>query len=69
MEKLGTMAAPGSVCVIGAQGTLGNAVVKQFASVGWTVYPAGRRAARREGFRWLDLDRPETVGPALRDVD
>jgi hypothetical protein len=55
--------------VIGAQGTLGNAVLKQFVSAGWTVYPAGRRADRREGFRQLDLDQPDTVGPALQDVD
>jgi hypothetical protein len=63
------MSTPGRGCVIGAQGTLGNAVVNQFASAGWTVHPAGRRADAREGFRWLDLDRPATIGPALRDVD
>lgn len=57
------------VCVIGAQGTLGRAVVNQFASTGWTVYPAGRRPDEREGFRFLDLDRPETVLSAVRDVD
>jgi NAD(P)-dependent dehydrogenase (short-subunit alcohol dehydrogenase family) len=66
---LGTVSAPRSVCVIGAQGTLGNAVVKRFASAGWTVFPAGRRDDPREDFRKLDLDRPETVGAALRDVD
>jgi hypothetical protein len=59
----------GQVCVIGAQGTLGNAVVKEFATAGWTVYPAGRRPDQREGFRRLDLDQPETVGPALQGVD
>jgi hypothetical protein len=63
------MSTPGRVCVIGAQGTLGNIVVQQFASAGWTVYPAGRQADRREGFRQLDLDRPETFDPALQDVD
>lgn len=63
------MSTTGRVCVIGAQGALGNAVASQFASAGWTVYPAGRRADRREGFRRVDLDRPETLGPALQDVD
>jgi len=55
--------------VIGAQGALGTAVAEQFASTGWTVYPAGRRADRREGFRRVDLNLPETVGAALRDVE
>ena len=59
----------GRVCVIGAQGTLGNTIVKQFEAAGWTVHPAGRRPDRRKGFRQLDLDRPETVGRALHDVD
>lgn len=63
------MSIQGRVCVIGAQGTLGNTVVKQFAAAGWTVHPAGRRPDRRENFRRLDLDRPETVNSALQDVD
>jgi hypothetical protein len=63
------MSTPRRVCVIGAQGALGNTVVRQFAAAGWTVHPAGRRPDRRAGFRHLDLDRPETIGPALRDVD
>jgi hypothetical protein len=58
-----------SVCVIGAQGVLGGLVVEQLESSGWTVHPAGRRADRRERFRRLDLDRPETVASALADVD
>ena len=57
------------VCVIGAQGALGSTVVRQFESAGWTVHPAGRRLDQREGFRQLDLDRLETVAPAVRDVD
>ncbi|HEX3173177.1 MAG TPA: NAD-dependent epimerase/dehydratase family protein [Solirubrobacterales bacterium] len=56
-------------CVIGAQGALGGAVVAQFESAGWTVHPAGRRPGRRGDFRQLDLDRPEAVAPALRNVD
>jgi NAD(P)-dependent dehydrogenase (short-subunit alcohol dehydrogenase family) len=57
------------VCVIGAQGALGNAVVEQFRSAGWQVHPAGRRPEERNGFRQLDLDRPETIAPAIRNVD
>lgn len=63
------MTSQGSVCVIGAQGVLGKVVMEQFASAGWTVYPAGRRPDQRDGFRQIDLDRHETVGPALQDVD
>jgi len=55
--------------VIGAQGALGNVVAERFAAAGWTVHPAGRRPDRREGFRRLDLDRPETLSAALKDVD
>jgi hypothetical protein len=56
-------------CVIGAQGVLGVAVAAQLEPAGWRVHPAGRRPERREGFRRIDLDRPETVTAALRDVD
>lgn len=55
--------------MIGAQGALGSIAVEQFESAGWRVHPAGRRPERREGFRELDLDRPETVAPALQDLD
>lgn len=58
-----------SACVIGAQGALGKVVAGQLAEAGWTVYPAGRRPDRRSGYRHLDLDSPDTVGPALGDVD
>lgn len=57
------------VCVIGAQGTLGSTVAGQFESAGWRVHPAGRRADPRERFRPLDLDRPDTVSAAIKDVD
>ncbi|HEX4837848.1 MAG TPA: NAD-dependent epimerase/dehydratase family protein, partial [Solirubrobacteraceae bacterium] len=57
------------VCVIGAQGTLGSAVVKQFEAAGWRVHPAGRRPDKREGFIQVDLDRAETVEPLLERVD
>jgi hypothetical protein len=63
------MSSGGNVCVIGAQGTLGKAVVDEFASAGWTVYPAGRRADRRPRFRPLDLDRPETIASAVSGMD
>jgi uncharacterized protein YbjT (DUF2867 family) len=63
------MSSTKDVCVIGAQGTLGSTVVGEFESASWRVHPAGRRADRRERFRPLDLDRPETVAAAVRDVD
>jgi hypothetical protein len=58
-----------TACVIGSQGALGNIVADQLAEADWTVYRAGRRRDTRAGHRQLDLDRPETVAPALRDVD
>lgn len=58
-----------AVCVIGAQGTLGSTIVGEFESAGWRVHPAGRRADRRAHFRHLDLDRPETVTSAIKDID
>jgi hypothetical protein len=58
-----------AVCVIGAQGALGSAVIEQFAGTDWKVHRAGRRPERGDDFRQLDLDSPETVVPALRDVD
>ncbi len=58
-----------SVCVIGAQGALGRAVVAQCLSAGLQVHRAGRRPDAREGYRQLDLDRPETIAPAVSDVD
>jgi len=57
------------VCVIGAQGTLGNALAKRFEVAGWRVHPAGRRPDQREGFIQVDLDRAETVEPVLEQVD
>ncbi len=58
-----------NVCVIGAHGALGGTVVEQFDGAGWKVHPAGRRPDQGNGFRQIDLDRPETVASALRDVD
>jgi hypothetical protein len=57
------------VCVIGAQGALGGIVLDGFRARGWTALPAGRRADRREGFRHVDLRRPETLESALEGVD
>jgi hypothetical protein len=57
------------VCVIGAQGVLGAAVMHQFQSAGWQVHPAGRKADARPGFRHVDLDRPEAIASAMSDVD
>lgn len=57
------------VCIIGAQGALGRVVATQFDPAAWTLHPAGRRPDQAENFRQLDLDRIETVAPALRGVD
>jgi len=58
-----------SVLVIGAQGFLGSFIARAFAQEGWRVTRGGRRAERAADFRLVDLDRPETVGEAARDVD
>lgn len=55
--------------MIGAQGALGRAVVEQCWAAGWRVHPAGRRPDAREGYRQLDLDRPETIASAVGDMD
>lgn len=55
--------------MIGGQGALGRAVVAELRATGWTVHAAGRRPRGQGDVRYLDLDRPETLEPALRDVD
>jgi len=59
----------GRACVIGARGALGGAVVAALRAGGWTVHPTGRRAGGSDGFRHLDLARPDGLGRALGDVD
>lgn len=57
------------VLVIGAQGFLGSFIAHGFAHAGWRVIRAGRRPEGAVDFRLVDVDRPETVGEACRDVD
>lgn len=54
--------------MIGGEGALGRAIVEDLRGAGWTVHPAGRRASGPDA-RHIDLDRPETLAPALGDVD
>jgi hypothetical protein len=59
-----------TVLVIGGQGALGSIVANAMRARGdLTVLIGGRRAERREDFRYLDLARPETIAPALAGVD
>jgi len=55
--------------IIGAQGALGSVAQKTFGAAGWRVQPAGRRPDERAGFRYVDLDQPETIESALAGVD
>jgi hypothetical protein len=55
-----------SVLVVGGQGAAGSAIAGAFAREGWRVRTAGRRPGA--GCR-VDLDRPETLLDAMRDVD
>ncbi|HVA81027.1 MAG TPA: hypothetical protein VNF29_08885 [Candidatus Binataceae bacterium] len=59
-----------TVLIIGGQGVLGRITADAIRSRGdLTVLIGGRRAARREDFRFIDLARPETIAPALTGVD
>ncbi len=58
-----------AVLVLGAQGVLGTAVVRAFASEGWRVYRGGRRSDDDPGLRLVDLDRPESVAEAIGEAD
>lgn len=59
-----------TVLIIGGQGALGSIVAEAMRAQGdLTVLIGGRRAERREDFRYLDLARPETIAPALAGVD
>jgi len=65
----GDRGTPRRVLVIGAQGFLGSLIAATFARSGWNVTRGGRRAERAADFRLVDVDRPETVREACRDVD
>lgn len=59
-----------TVLIIGGQGALGSIVAEAMRARGdLAVLIGGRRAERREDFRYLDLARPETIAPALAGVD
>ena len=59
-----------TVLIIGGQGALGSIVADAMRAQGdLAVLIGGRRAQRREDFRYLDLARPETIAPALAGVD
>ena len=57
------------VLVIGAQGFLGSFIAHALAAAGWRVTRAGRRPEDGAAFRLVDLDRPDTVSEACRDVE
>lgn len=57
---------PGQACVIGGQGTLGQAVGGSLRSSGWAVQAAGRRQGAAVH---LDLDEPSTLPAALTNAD
>ncbi|MHB8381059.1 MAG: hypothetical protein ACYDC3_01785 [Candidatus Binataceae bacterium] len=59
-----------TVLIIGGQGALGSIVAEAIRARGdLTVLIGGRRAERREDFRFVDLERPETIASALAGVD
>jgi hypothetical protein len=55
-----------SVLVVGGQGAAGSAIAGAFARAGWRVRASGRRPGADCR---VDLDRPETLLDAMRDVD
>jgi NAD(P)-dependent dehydrogenase (short-subunit alcohol dehydrogenase family) len=57
------------VLVLGAQGFLGKFTADALAKDGWRVVRGGRRPERASDFALVDLDRPDTVAAACRDVD
>src|SRR5258705_5753928 len=57
------------VLVIGAQGFIGSFVARALARGGWQLTRGGRRPERAADFRLVDVDRPETIRDAVRDID
>jgi hypothetical protein len=55
--------------VIGATGVLGALTAQAFEDAGWDVVRGGRIWERARNWRHIDLDRAETVAPALQAVD
>lgn len=58
-----------TILVLGAQGMFGRFTAGALQSAGYAVIRAGRRPESAADFRFVDLDRPETLTAALRDVD
>jgi hypothetical protein len=59
----------GRVLVIGAQGVLGTFIARALRNEGWEVTRGGRRPEAAPDFRLVDLDQPETIRGACREVD
>jgi len=59
----------GRILVIGGQGVLGSFIARTLAEAGHGVLRGGRRPESDPSWRMLDLDRPETVAAACREVD
>jgi len=58
-----------SIVVIGARGVLGGLVADAFEGAGWSVRRGARAAPERADEVHVDLDRPETLAPALAGVE
>jgi uncharacterized protein YbjT (DUF2867 family) len=58
-----------TVLVIGAQGALGTLLTTEFEAQGWNARRGSRRPGAARDLVPVDLDRPETVRRAVRDVD
>lgn len=63
------MSPPVRVLVVGAQGVLGAAVAVALRDSGFEVLRGGRRAEAAGDFVRVDLDNPETLVSASRDMD
>jgi hypothetical protein len=61
--------AQGKALVIGAQGVIGGFLARALREAGWEVTRGGRRPERSDDFRWVDLDREDTVVPACAEAD
>lgn len=56
------------ILVTGAAGTVGSELVRGLRRSA-AEFKVGYRSRRPEGLPGLDLDRPETIGPALQGTD
>ncbi|HEX4806255.1 MAG TPA: hypothetical protein VFU94_10155, partial [Conexibacter sp.] len=58
-----------SAVVIGARGVLGGLIADALAQAGWSVRRGVRTTPDRPGEALLDLDRPDTLAPAMDGAD